>query len=110
MSSESIRLRSLIEQTQQKNSNRLIQEVNDHCIRLAVNEDSVFDWHFHPNSDEIFMVIEGMLKIEFRDRGDVSLAPGELYKVPAGVIHRTVSKGRTANLCFESSQAETTFV
>jgi mannose-6-phosphate isomerase-like protein (cupin superfamily) len=38
-------------------------------------------WHFHPNSDEIFLVIEGRLAIEFEDRS-LELHPGQLLIIP----------------------------
>jgi mannose-6-phosphate isomerase-like protein (cupin superfamily) len=41
-------------------------------------------WHFHPNSDETFLVIEGRLAIEFED-GRVELNPGQLVTVPRGM-------------------------
>lgn len=105
-----IRLHELLGGIREKHSNQLIQEVNDHCVRLAVMEDRVFEWHYHPNSDEVFLVIEGELKIEFKDRAEVTLGPGDLYAVPAGVVHRTIARSRTANLCLESTRAETVFL
>ena len=46
-----------------------------------------FVWHSHPETDDFFLVLEGRLTIELRDR-DVELGPGELFVVPAGVEHR----------------------
>jgi mannose-6-phosphate isomerase-like protein (cupin superfamily) len=94
----------------ERHSNFVLDEVNDHCLRLAVMEDKVFPWHFHPDSDEFFVVLEGELTIEFRDDQPVRLGPGDTLKVAAGKIHRTIAAARTVNLCFESSAAETRFV
>ena len=46
-----------------------------------------FVWHDHPDTDEVFIVIEGSLNIEFRD-GVVTLASGEMFVIPKGVEHK----------------------
>ncbi|MBK7963385.1 MAG: cupin domain-containing protein [Bdellovibrionales bacterium] len=70
----------------------------------------MFDWHHHPNSDELFLVLEGCLKVEFQDQASVKLFPGDIFTVPAKMIHRTIAKTRTVNLCFELTQGETVFL
>jgi len=45
-----------------------------------------FVWHSHPDTDDLFLVLEGRLTIQLRDR-DVELREGELFVVPAGVEH-----------------------
>jgi mannose-6-phosphate isomerase-like protein (cupin superfamily) len=55
-------------------TNFVIGEVNDHVVRAAVI-DGEFHWHKHENCDELFMVLEGELFIDFED-GTVSLKPG----------------------------------
>jgi mannose-6-phosphate isomerase-like protein (cupin superfamily) len=87
-----------------------IGEVNGHCLRLAVLQDLTFAWHSHPNSDEMFIVLEGELTIEFQDQTSVVLSNNDFFTVPAGKIHRTIGRGRTVNLCFESKDSETVFV
>jgi mannose-6-phosphate isomerase-like protein (cupin superfamily) len=109
MSSLPISLKKLSDAVTQKHKNMLVSEINDSCLRLAVNE-GVYDWHHHPNSDELFLVLEGCLEVEFRDRESVQLKPGEVFTVPAKVIHRTIARTRTVNLCFEYTQSETVFL
>jgi mannose-6-phosphate isomerase-like protein (cupin superfamily) len=46
-----------------------------------------FIWHDHKDSDETFLVIEGTLRIDFRD-GSVQIGPGEMFVVPRGVEHK----------------------
>jgi len=46
-----------------------------------------FIWHDHQHTDEAFLVLEGQLRIDFRD-GAVHLGPGEMYVVPRGVEHK----------------------
>jgi mannose-6-phosphate isomerase-like protein (cupin superfamily) len=45
-----------------------------------------FNWHSHPDTDDLFLVLSGRLTIQMRD-GDVVLGPGEMYVVPKGVEH-----------------------
>jgi mannose-6-phosphate isomerase-like protein (cupin superfamily) len=60
-----------------------------------------FVWHSHPDTDDFFLVIEGELDIELRDRV-VTLGAGELFVVPRGVEHRPVArKGEVKVLLIE---------
>jgi mannose-6-phosphate isomerase-like protein (cupin superfamily) len=60
--------------------------VNDHDVKVARLRGE-FVWHAHPDSDELFLVVDGRLTLQLRD-GDVELGPDEVYVVPAGVEHR----------------------
>lgn len=80
--------------------------VNDHVVRLSVMTEP-YVWHFHPNSDEVFLVVEGVVCIDLEER-TVELAPGQLFTVPANVRHRTRPQGsRSVNLTFELAGMET---
>ncbi len=102
-------LKRLSDSITEKYKNFIVSEVNDACLRLAVNE-GTYDWHRHPDSQELFMVLEGELRIEFAQRDAVILLPGDVFTVPAGEVHRTIAIGRTVNLCFELTEAQTEFV
>jgi len=78
---------------------RIIGELNGQHVKLAKVKGE-FIWHFHENEDELFLVLEGTLRLEFRD-GEVTLAPGELYIVPRGVEHRPVAEEEVHLLMFE---------
>ena len=67
-------------------SPRVIAEVNDHQLKL-VKIKGDFVWHDHDDADEVFIVIEGSMSIEFED-GIVELNQGEMCVVPKGVRHR----------------------
>jgi mannose-6-phosphate isomerase-like protein (cupin superfamily) len=67
-------------------SPRVVAEVNDYQFKLSKLEGE-FIWHSHPETDEAFLVIEGELRIDFRD-GFVLLGPGEMFVVPKGVEHK----------------------
>jgi mannose-6-phosphate isomerase-like protein (cupin superfamily) len=65
---------------------RVIAEMNDYQFKL-VRLQGEFIWHDHRDTDETFMVLEGILKIELPD-AVVSVAAGEMYVVPKGVRHK----------------------
>jgi len=65
---------------------KVVAEMNDYQFKLAKLEGE-FVWHNHPETDETFLVIEGHLRIDFRD-GHVDLGPGEMFVVPKGVEHK----------------------
>ena len=89
--------------------NIVINQVNDSCLRLAVFEET-YRWHFHPTSDELFLVVDGCLAIELSGREELRLTPWQCVTIPAMTRHRTRAIGRTVNLCFEKLAAETVFV
>ena len=60
--------------------------MNDYQFKVVKLEGD-FVWHDHPETDETFLVIDGELRIDFRD-GSVTVGPGELYIVPKGVEHK----------------------
>lgn len=72
-------------------SPQIICPVNDHLLKVARVEGE-FVWHAHEGEDELFIVLDGQLSIEMRDR-TVHIKPGECYLVPRGVEHRPVSPG-----------------
>src|SRR5438270_12820455 len=65
---------------------KVIAEMNDYQFKL-VKLQGDFIWHDHPDTDETFIVIEGDLRIDFRD-GAVHVATGEMFVVPKGVEHK----------------------
>ena len=71
---------------QEQWSPRVVAEMNDYQFKVVKLEGD-FVWHDHPETDEAFFVIDGELRIDFRD-GSVTIGPGELYIVPKGVEHK----------------------
>jgi mannose-6-phosphate isomerase-like protein (cupin superfamily) len=69
---------------------RIVARYNDHEVRL-VKVKGEFIWHQHDETDELFLVLEGELDMEFRDHV-VTLGPGEMIVVPRGTEHRPVSR------------------
>lgn len=80
-------------------SPRIVGEVNDCQVKLAKLHGE-FAWHQHEHEDELFLVLEGQLRMELRD-GNVVLDPGELLIVPRGVEHRPVAENPCSVLLFE---------
>ncbi|MBG9783441.1 cupin domain-containing protein [Shouchella lehensis] len=110
MKSEIINIKNLTDKIEKRYENFILSKVNDHCVRVAVFE-GTYEWHFHPDSEESFLVLEGELIIEVEDLSKpIVLQPNDFYTVPAGVTHRTLSKCRTVNLCFEKTETITTFI
>jgi mannose-6-phosphate isomerase-like protein (cupin superfamily) len=89
--------------------NFILENINDHCLRIAIMQGE-YRWHYHNNTDELFVVLEGELKIEIKDNDTVLLKPGEFIKIPSKIIHRTSAAARTVNLCFEKNADDTIFV
>jgi mannose-6-phosphate isomerase-like protein (cupin superfamily) len=80
-------------------SPRIVAGFNGNDV-MVVKCRGAFVWHSHPETDDLFLVLEGRLDIELRDR-TVSLGPGELFVVPAGVEHRPVARGEAHLLIIE---------
>jgi mannose-6-phosphate isomerase-like protein (cupin superfamily) len=80
--------------------------VNDHTVRLSIMTEP-FYWHYHPNSDETFLSLEGVLCIDLEDK-TIELSPNQLITIPANVAHRTRPKSdRSINVTFEREGIET---
>jgi mannose-6-phosphate isomerase-like protein (cupin superfamily) len=66
-------------------SPKIIAQMNDYHFKLARLKGD-FVWHDHPDTDEVFLVIKGKMRIHFRD-GSVELCSGEMFAVPRGIEH-----------------------
>ena len=71
-------------------SPRIIAEMNDYQFKV-VKIKGDFVWHNHDDTDEVFIVLEGEMKIEFKDE-TVELKKGEMFVVPKGVEHKPYSE------------------
>jgi len=80
-------------------SPKVIAEMNDYQIKIVKIEGD-FEWHEHQDTDETFIVLEGDLRIDFRD-GNVTLNRGEMYVVPRGVEHKPFADGEVKMLLIE---------
>ena len=78
---------------------RVIAEMNEYQFKL-VRIEGDFVWHSHAETDETFIVIEGVLRIDFRD-GTVTIGPGEMFVVPAGKEHKPYAEREVQMLLIE---------
>jgi mannose-6-phosphate isomerase-like protein (cupin superfamily) len=85
---------------------KLVAELNGQVVRL-VRVQGEFVWHQHAGEDELFYVVRGQLRIDFRD-GPVTLGPGEMLVVPRGVEYRPVADEECEMLLFEPAEVRNT--
>ena len=78
---------------------KVIAEMNDYQFKIVKIEGD-FIWHDHKDTDETFIVLEGDLRIDFRD-GYVNLSAGEMYVVPKGVEHKPYAEKEVKVLLIE---------
>jgi mannose-6-phosphate isomerase-like protein (cupin superfamily) len=78
---------------------RVVAELNDYQFKV-VRLEGDFVWHSHAETDEAFLVMEGELRIDFRD-GAVHIKPGEMFVVPKGVEHKPFAEREVKMLLIE---------
>ncbi len=78
---------------------RVIAEMNDYQFKI-VKIQGDFIWHDHKETDETFIVLDGVLRIDFRD-GSVTLGRGEMFVVPRGVEHKPFAEREVRMLLIE---------
>lgn len=78
---------------------KVVAEMNDYQFKV-VKLQGDFIWHDHQETDETFIVIEGELRIDFRD-GAVAISSGEMFVVPRGVEHKPYAKREVKLLLIE---------
>ena len=78
---------------------KIVGELNGQQVKLAKLE-GPFIWHRHEDEDELFLILEGSLEMEFRDQ-TVRVEKGEFLIVPRGVEHRPVAPEEVHVMLFE---------
>lgn len=73
--------------------------INNHTINL-IKLQGEFEWHSHDNEDKLFMVVDGVLELHFRDKV-ITLRPNECIIVPKGVENKPVGKDEVTLMLFE---------
>lgn len=87
-------------------SPKIVSELNGQLVKL-VKFQGPFTWHHHEVEDELFLVVKGRFRMEYRGvaaepaTGDVWIEEGELIVVPHGVEHRPVADDECHVLLFE---------
>jgi mannose-6-phosphate isomerase-like protein (cupin superfamily) len=80
-------------------SPRVVASYNGNDV-MVVKVEGEFVWHAHPDTDDLFLVLAGEIDVQLRDRV-VTLGPGELFVVPAGVEHRPVARAEAHLMLIE---------
>ena len=78
---------------------KVVAEMNDYQFKI-VRLQGDFIWHDHKDTDETFIILEGKLRIDFRD-GVVNLSTGEMFVVPKGVEHKPFAEEEVKLLLIE---------
>ncbi|MBN9659341.1 MAG: cupin domain-containing protein [Acidobacteria bacterium] len=94
-----VNLRDKFAQFQEHWNPKTVGELNGQAVRL-VKFQGEFVWHQHEHEDEMFLVVQGRFRMEFRDRS-CWLSEGEFLIVPRGVEHRPVADEEVHVLLFE---------
>ena len=85
---------------------KIIAGLNGQHVKL-VKSLGEFSWHHHVHEDELFYVVQGWFRMDFRDRS-VVLRAGEMIVVPRGVEHRPVAEEEVCLLLFEPASTVNT--
>jgi len=96
---EKVNLNQKLQLFQEQWKPKIVGELNGQMVKL-VKFQGPFVWHHHEQEDEMFLVIKGRFRMEFRDR-QVWLEEGEFLIVPRGVEHRPVADEEAHVLLFE---------
>ena len=98
-SSSKVNLLEKLTQFDEHWSPKIVGELNGQHVKL-VKLLGEFVWHHHEDEDELFLIVEGRLRMEFRERSEW-VEEGEFIVVPRGVEHRPVAEEEASVLLFE---------
>lgn len=79
-----------------------VAEFNGHDVMVAKIHGE-YQWHAHPDTDDLFLVLKGTVEIDLPGGVTVTLAPGQLYVVPRGVLHRPRAMAEAHILLMEAT-------
>lgn len=85
---------------------KIIAQLNDYQVKIAKIQGE-FVWHSHPETDEVFLVVNGKLTIHLRE-GDLHLEPGEMCVIPSGVEHKPAAEEECQILMVEPAGTQNT--
>lgn len=98
---KSINLKEKLSKFDELWSPKIIAQMNDNHFKL-VKFKGDFVWHQHADTDEVFLVLGGVTRIDFRDHS-VDVHPGEMIVVPRGVEHKPFADGECHVLVIEQA-------
>jgi len=94
-----INLQECLDRFSERWSPKIIAELNGQHVKLAKLEGE-FVWHAHEREDELFLVLQGTLRILLED-GEIRLSEGEMAVIPRGMRHKPVADKEVHVLLFE---------
>lgn len=97
--SERVNLAEKLARFSDRWSPKVVETLDGYDVKL-VKIQGDFVWHSHPEEDELFLVLDGRFRMDFRDR-QVDLAAGEMIVVPRGVEHKPFAAEECSLLLFE---------
>jgi mannose-6-phosphate isomerase-like protein (cupin superfamily) len=83
-------------------SPKIVGQINNFHVKL-VKLLGEFVWHHHDEEDELFLVVQGRLRINLRDQAAIELEPGEFVIIPRGVEHQPVADEECQVVLFEAA-------
>jgi mannose-6-phosphate isomerase-like protein (cupin superfamily) len=86
----------------EQHSYKIVAQMNDYYFKI-VKVQREFIWHSHPETDEVFMVLDGHLQIDLRDK-TLHLRQGELVVIPKGVEHKPSCREECQVLLIEPAE------
>jgi mannose-6-phosphate isomerase-like protein (cupin superfamily) len=99
MGYEAINFRKKFGLFSEQSQPKVIAEMNDYQFKIAKLQGD-FIWHDHKDTDETFIVLDGLLRIDFRD-GAVQVSAGEMFVVRKGVEHKPYAEHEVKLLLIE---------
>jgi mannose-6-phosphate isomerase-like protein (cupin superfamily) len=108
MSNKEKNLNKIFDQIQEYFSPKIIGEVNDVYIKLALVKGNDIPWHSHDNEDEMFLVMNGSMVMEIEGQPSFKLFQGEYFIVNKGVSHRIYSKKECRLMLIEPKETKHT--
>jgi mannose-6-phosphate isomerase-like protein (cupin superfamily) len=101
---QKVRLERMFAQFSEHWSPRVVGELNGQHVKLAKFQ-GTFDWHHHAAEDEMFLVVQGSFRMDYRDshgaEQSLNVEAGEFLIVPRGTEHRPASDNECHVLLFE---------
>jgi mannose-6-phosphate isomerase-like protein (cupin superfamily) len=88
---DAVNLTRVLEGVVEHWSPRVVARVNDTFVKVAKVKGEL-TWHQHDEQDELFLVLQGNLRIEYRDGRSVELGPGDVHVVPRATQHNPVAE------------------
>jgi len=97
-----MKLKDYLEGINEYFSPKIIGEVNDVYVKVAIIKGDKIPWHNHKNEDELFYIIEGSLLFEIEGKGNFVMDKGDVFIVKKGIEHRVSSKDECKIMLIEN--------